>query len=114
MKVVILCGGLGTRLTEETKIRPKPMVKIGRTPILLHLINYYANDGKSFCCNISFFKFEIKMFFVELLLGKQGQEDLDLEYTGNSAFWKIVSEKSIPNEATENLQSLKKYNLIQK
>lgn len=45
MKVVILCGGLGTRLAEETKIRPKPMVKIGNLPILIHLINYYVSFG---------------------------------------------------------------------
>lgn len=45
MKVVILCGGYGTRLAEETKVRPKPMVKIGRLPILIHLINYYHKYG---------------------------------------------------------------------
>ncbi len=41
MKVVILAGGLGTRLSEYTKRIPKPMVKIGGTPILLHIIKYY-------------------------------------------------------------------------
>jgi glucose-1-phosphate cytidylyltransferase len=41
MKVVILCGGLGTRISEETINKPKPMVKIGRLPILHHIINYY-------------------------------------------------------------------------
>jgi len=45
VKVVILCGGYGTRLAEETKVRPKPMVKIGRIPILLHLMNYYYDCG---------------------------------------------------------------------
>ncbi len=45
MKVVILCGGYGTRLAEETKVRPKPMVKIGNLPILVHLINYYSGFG---------------------------------------------------------------------
>ena len=44
-KVVILAGGLGTRLSEETKLIPKPMVKIGRMPILLHLIKYYSTYG---------------------------------------------------------------------
>ena len=41
MKTVILCGGLGTRLAEETDQMPKPMVKIGDKPILSHIINYY-------------------------------------------------------------------------
>ena len=45
MKVVILCGGLGTRISEETKIKPKPMVKIGKMPILEHLIQYYHKYG---------------------------------------------------------------------
>ena len=45
MKVVILAGGLGTRLEELTKTIPKPMVKIGRYPILIHIINHYANFG---------------------------------------------------------------------
>ena len=43
MKVVILCGGLGTRLSEQTKKIPKPMVKIGGEPILVHILKiYYA------------------------------------------------------------------------
>ena len=41
MKVVILAGGFGTRLSEYTKRIPKPMVKIGKIPILLHIIKYY-------------------------------------------------------------------------
>lgn len=45
MKTVILCGGLGTRLREETAFKPKPMVEIGRTPILLHIMNIYAHYG---------------------------------------------------------------------
>lgn len=47
IKVIILCGGLGSRLSEETKIRPKPMVKIDKKPILNHIINYYHKFG--FC-----------------------------------------------------------------
>ena len=45
MKVVILAGGLGTRLAEETTARPKPMVEIGGRPILWHLMNLYASAG---------------------------------------------------------------------
>lgn len=43
MKVVILCGGLGTRLREETEFRPKPMVEIGGRPILWHIMKIYAH-----------------------------------------------------------------------
>lgn len=45
MKTVILCGGLGTRLSEETVVRPKPMVEIGGKPILWHIMKIYAKHG---------------------------------------------------------------------
>ena len=45
MKVIILCGGLGTRLREETEFRPKPMVPIGDRPILWHIMKIYAHYG---------------------------------------------------------------------
>ena len=45
MKVVILCGGLGTRLREETEFRPKPMVPVGERPILWHIMKIYAHYG---------------------------------------------------------------------
>jgi len=45
MKVVILCGGMGTRLREETEYRPKPMVEIGDKPILWHIMKLYAHYG---------------------------------------------------------------------
>ena len=45
MKAVILCGGFGTRLSEETVLRPKPMVEIGGRPILWHIMNIFAVHG---------------------------------------------------------------------
>ena len=45
MKVVILAGGLGTRISEYTKTIPKPMIPINKVPILIHLINYYRKYG---------------------------------------------------------------------
>ena len=53
MQVVILAGGLGTRISEETQKKPKPMVKIGNLPILVHIINYYKKFGLNefiICC----------------------------------------------------------------
>ena len=47
MKVVVLCGGLGTRLREETEFRPKPMVEIGGRPILWHIMRIYNHFGCS-------------------------------------------------------------------
>ena len=45
MKVVILAGGLGTRLAEETEVKPKPMVEIGGRPILWHIMKHYGHHG---------------------------------------------------------------------
>ncbi|MEW5693353.1 MAG: glucose-1-phosphate cytidylyltransferase [Candidatus Hydrogenedentota bacterium] len=45
MKTVILCGGLGTRLREETEVKPKPMVEVGGKPILWHILNIYYHWG---------------------------------------------------------------------
>ena len=41
MKVVILAGGLGTRISEESKVNPKPLIKIGRQPIIWHIMKNY-------------------------------------------------------------------------
>ena len=45
MKAVILAGGLGTRLSEETDLKPKPMIEIGGKPILWHIMKYYSEFG---------------------------------------------------------------------
>ena len=45
MKIVILAGGLGTRLSEHTKFVPKPMVKIGKYPIMIHIMQHYLKYG---------------------------------------------------------------------
>jgi glucose-1-phosphate cytidylyltransferase len=45
MKVAILAGGLGTRLQEETTVRPKPMVEVGGHPVLWHIMKLYSNSG---------------------------------------------------------------------
>ena len=53
MKVVILAGGMGTRISEESQIKPKPMVEIGGRPIIWHIMKWYASFGfKEFivCC----------------------------------------------------------------
>jgi glucose-1-phosphate cytidylyltransferase len=64
MKVVILCGGRGTRLREETEFRPKPMLPIGRLPILWHIMKIYASHGhKDFILCLGYKGEMIKDFF---------------------------------------------------
>jgi hypothetical protein len=81
MKIVILCGGKGTRLREETEFRPKPMVPIGGRPILWHIMKTYACHGhKDFVLCLGYKGDTIKEYFrnylwnvcdVTLMLGRQ-------------------------------------------
>ena len=67
MKVILLAGGLGTRLTEETAARPKPMVEIGGKPILLHLMQIYADFGfKEFVVACGYRQELIKDYFTSI------------------------------------------------
>lgn len=64
MKVVILAGGLGTRLSEETSLRPKPMVDIGEFPILWHIMKYYSSYGyNEFVICLGYKGYVIKEYF---------------------------------------------------
>ena len=91
MKVVILCGGLGTRLREETEFRPKPMVEIGGRPILWHIMKNYAHHGfQEFVLCLGYRGNMIKDYFLNyaamnndftIALGKQQR----LEYHGGHA-----------------------------
>lgn len=69
MKVVILAGGYGTRLSEETSVRPKPMVEIGERPILWHIMKIYSHYGLNdfiICCGYK--SYVIKEFFSNYFL----------------------------------------------
>jgi glucose-1-phosphate cytidylyltransferase len=66
MKAVILAGGQGTRLAEETELKPKPMVQIGDHPILWHILKHYAHFGiDEFCIALGYLGDEIKRYFVD-------------------------------------------------
>tara|TARA_B100001057_G_scaffold487231_1_gene569630 strand:- start:310 stop:1017 length:708 start_codon:yes stop_codon:yes gene_type:complete len=80
MKVVILCGGLGTRLSEETQTKPKPMVKIGSKPIIWHLIKYYQYFGfNNFILATGYKSNVIKKYFENT---KIKNSNIKLVYTG--------------------------------
>lgn len=69
MKTVILCGGLGTRLSEETSIKPKPMVEIGHQPILWHIMKIYSHHGHNdFVLALGYLSHVIKNYFVNYFL----------------------------------------------
>lgn len=96
MQVVILAGGLGTRLSELTSTIPKPMVMIGDQPILYHIMKYYASFGhKDFVIALGYKGFEIKDYFINV---NNRNSDLELDFTtgttkiiaGETLDWKIT------------------------
>jgi len=79
MKTVILCGGYGTRLSEETKVKPKPMVEICKKPILTHIIDIYRYFGyKDFTLALGYKSSYIRKFFLK----KKINFKISMHYTG--------------------------------
>jgi len=71
MKVVILAGGLGTRLSEETEVKPKPMVEIGDMPMLWHIMKIYSSQGfNDFIICLGYKGYVIKEYFANYILHK--------------------------------------------
>ena len=86
MKVVILAGGLGTRLSEETSARPKPMVDIGGMPILWHIMKMYSYHGLDefiVCCGYK--GYLIKEFFANYFLHSS-----DVTFDLSRTTWKFI------------------------
>ena len=96
MKVVILAGGFGTRLSEETDIKPKPMIEIGGKPILWHIMKTYSEYGYSeFLILLGYKGYLIKEYFANYFL-HQSDVTIDLEFNkmeilnNSSEPWKIT------------------------
>lgn len=96
MKAVILAGGLGTRLSEETSVRPKPMVEVGGKPILWHIMKIYAANGITdfiICCGYK--GYVIKEYFANYVLHTAdisvdlGKNKITFEHT-RSEPWKVT------------------------
>jgi glucose-1-phosphate cytidylyltransferase len=82
MKVVLLAGGLGTRLSEETILRPKPMVEIGGMPILWHIMKIYSAYGfNDFIICLGYKGYVVKEYFANYFLHKS---DVTIDLTTNS------------------------------
>lgn len=96
MKVLILAGGYGTRISEESDIRPKPMIEIGGKPILWHIMKYYSSYGfNEFVILLGYKSYVIKEYFANYYLhnsdviidtAKQKMEILN----NSSENWKIT------------------------
>jgi len=96
MKAVILAGGLGTRLSEETSIKPKPMVEIGGQPILWHIMKIYSAHGVNdfiVCCGYK--GYVIKEYFANYFL-RMSDVTFDMRFNqmnihaGNAEPWRVT------------------------
>jgi glucose-1-phosphate cytidylyltransferase len=96
MKAVILAGGLGTRLSEETSVRPKPMVEIGGKPILWHIMKVYSAHGINdfiICCGYK--GYVIKEYFANYFL-HMSDVTFDMRFNqmnvhaGNAEPWRVT------------------------
>ena len=96
MKVVILAGGYGTRITEESATKPKPMVEIGGRPILWHIMKIYSHYGlNDFVICLGYKGYVIKKYFADYFLSMSNVRfDLEtntVEYLNNAAEpWKVA------------------------
>jgi glucose-1-phosphate cytidylyltransferase len=96
MKTVILCGGLGTRISEETAIKPKPMVEIGGRPVLWHIMKLYSHYGfREFVLLLGYKGYLLKEYFANYFLH---QSDITFDLAENrmkihnstSESWKVT------------------------
>lgn len=97
MKVVILAGGLGTRISEESHLRPKPMIEIGGQPILWHIMNSYAQYGfDDFIICLGYKGHVIKEYFNHFHLH---YSDLKFDFSNNNSI-SYLNNKTTPWKVT--------------
>ena len=89
MKVVLLAGGLGSRLSEETYLKPKPLIEIGNMPVIWHIMMIYSHYGYNefiICCGYK--GYMLKEFFANYFLHLS---DVEIDVKNNSV--KILNKK---------------------
>ena len=117
---IILCGGMGTRLKEETEFKPKPMVEIGGRPILWHIMKIYAHYGyRDFILALGYKGDYIKDYFLkqkyyeaDFLLNTRGEKDISILKNGaleKENFNIIFAETGLETFAGERVSLLKNY-----
>jgi glucose-1-phosphate cytidylyltransferase len=116
MKVVLFAGGLGTRISEETEARPKPMVEIGGKPILWHIMKIYSHFGfNEFIVCLGYKGYVIKEYFMHYFLHNS---DLTVDLSNNNVTFHQSSTENIKvtlvdtglnTKTAGRLQQVKKY-----
>lgn len=117
MKVVILAGGLGTRISEESHLKPKPMIEVGDAPILWHIMKYYSSYGFNefiICCGYK--GYVIKEYFADYYLHRS---DITFDFSDNNKMivhnnvaepWKVtVIDTGVNTMTGGRLKRIQKY-----
>lgn len=116
MKVVIFAGGFGTRLAEETDLRPKPMVEIGGKPILWHIMKIYSHYGfNEFIVCLGYKGYVIKEYFMNYFMHNSditvdlASNQWDIHGTRSESFKVTLVETGGNTKTAGRLQQVKKY-----
>ena len=116
MKVVIFAGGLGTRISEETEARPKPMVEIGGKPILWHIMKIYEHQGfDEFIICLGYKGYMIKEYFMNYYLHNSdvtievNKNKVDVHYTHTESFKVTLIDTGLHTKTAGRLKRVQKY-----
>jgi len=116
MKTVIFAGGLGTRISEETDVRPKPMVEIGAKPILWHIMKIYDRYGfNDFIICLGYKGYIIKEYFMNYFLHNSditidlGSNKLEVHGSRTEAFKITLVETGVNTKTAGRLKQVEKY-----
>ena len=116
MKVVIFAGGLGTRISEETDARPKPMVDIGGKPIIWHVMKIYSHWGfNDFIICLGYKGYIIKEFFMHYFLHNSditidiGNNKVEIHDSATEAFKVTLVETGLETKTAGRLKQVQKY-----
>src|SRR5674476_1350934 len=116
MKVVIFAGGLGTRISEETETRPKPMVEIGGKPILWHIMKIYSHFGfNDFIICLGYKGYIIKEYFMHYFLHSSDitielkNNKVQIHNTSSEAFTVTLVETGLETKTAGRLKQVQKY-----
>ncbi len=116
MKVVIFAGGLGTRISEETDARPKPMVDIGGKPIIWHIMKIYSHWGfNDFIICLGYKGYIIKEFFMHYFMHNSditvdlGNNKVEIHDSATEAFKVTLVETGLETKTAGRLKQVQKY-----
>jgi glucose-1-phosphate cytidylyltransferase len=116
MKVVIFAGGMGTRISEESHLKPKPMIEIGCKPILWHIMKIYSHYGyNDFIICLGYKGYVIKEYFINYFLHNSditievGNNKLDIHFSNAESFKVTLIDTGLQTNTAGRLKRIEKY-----